>query len=444
MITSSIISPQDIQAHYNILNRIGCLGDQPDKGFTRAAYSDEETAVLAYFATQAELIGLHTDWDAVGNLCIETKDKHEHWVECGSHVDTVPAGGNFDGLAGIVAGFVAIAALNQLPRAYGLRLRIWRGEESASFGITSIGASAALGLLPADSLNNRHAGRSLAEAIREQGADPKFIEQRQSTISQCELDHIAAHIELHIEQGIVLEKETLDIGIVSGIRASSRSWISLQGEFDHSGATPMGKTYRRDTNLALAHILVALDDLFSSYQKENPSIDLVQTIGHINSNKEKNEHDDELYNNAISKVSGYAYFSYELRSCDDILRNSYKKEAMQTVQNIAASFGVTVEVESVSNSSGVKALNQPLQQRMRSICETLHYKHRTLASGAWHDAALIAQQKRSDQSNIPVAMIFIPCLKGKSHSPEEFSSYEQIAKGASLLANLMQQDLNDL
>lgn len=438
-IESSIISPPEIETHYHVLNRIGALGNQSCAGFNRAAYSDEESAVMNYFAEQAEQIGLTTRWDAAGNLFIETTERHDHWIECGSHVDTVPSGGNFDGLAGIVAGFAAIKALHKKPRTHGLRLRIWRGEESASFGITSIGASAALGRLSADALNKRHAGRPLAQAMQEQGADAASIASGETTIKQNELDQISAHLELHIEQGIVLEKEGLDIGIVSGIRASSRDWVTLNGAFDHSGATPMGSDYRRDANLALAHIMVALDKLFSSYQQKNSQLDLVQTIGHINSNAEKNTHDHELYNNAISKVSGYAYFSFELRSCDDKLRNRYKQEAVQTIQQTAASFGVTAHIENISNSAGVKALHQPLQREMQSICESLDYSYRTLPSGAWHDAALMAQQQRSDQTTIPVGMIFIPCLNGKSHSPEEFASSEQIAKGASVLATLMMQ-----
>jgi len=434
-----IISPQQIENHYAVLNQIGALGDHPNRGFHRAAYSDEESAVMRYFATQAEQSGLNARWDAVGNLFIETTDQYESWMECGSHVDTVPGGGNFDGLAGIVAGFEAIKTLNQKPRTHGLRLRIWRGEESASFGITSIGASAALGTLSANSLNKRYAGRTLSQAMHEQGADPTFIASGQSTIDQDELNQISAHLELHIEQGIVLEKEAKDIGIVSGIRASSRDWVTLHGAFDHSGATPMGTTYRRDANLALARTVVALDDLFLSHQQRSPSIDLVQTIGHINSNREKNAHDKELYNNAISKVSGYAYFSFELRSCNNILRNSYKQKAMQIIEDIAASFNISVEIENISSSYGVKTLNLPLQQRMQGICECLNYSYRTLPSGAWHDAALMAHQRRSDQTTIPTGMIFIPCLSGKSHSPEEFASNEQIAKGASLLATLLGQ-----
>jgi len=438
-IEPTLISQQQIEKHYAVLHRIGALGDHPDTGFTRPAYSNAETAVMSYFAEQAEQIALNTRWDAAGNLFIETTDQQEQWIECGSHVDTVPAGGNYDGLAGIVAGFTAIAALNKKPRSHGLRLRIWRGEESASFGITSIGASAALGTLSPEALNRHHAGHSLTQAMRAQGADPGIIESGQSSISQDELDAIAAHVELHIEQGIILEKENKDIGIVSGIRASCRDWVYLHGAFDHSGATPMGTAYRRDANLALAHILVALDELLSSHRKQVPNIDLVQTIGHINSNAEKNIHDKELYHNAISKVSGYAYFSFELRSCDDILRNRYKQKAMQIIEDTATKFGVSCRIERISNSSGVKTLDQALQTRMQHICQTLNYSHRTLPSGAWHDCALMAQQHRSDNRALPVGMVFIPCKDGKSHSPEEFTSAEQIAKGASVLATFMHQ-----
>ncbi|RLL55916.1 Zn-dependent hydrolase [Mariprofundus sp. EBB-1] len=442
MTNDMIISAQNIADHYAVLNRIGALGDHPGAGFHRPAYSDEETAVMIYFETQAKRAGLKARWDAVGNLFIETTDTQEQWMECGSHVDTVPDGGNFDGLAGVVAGFTAIAALHHKPRSHGLRLRIWRGEESASFGITSIGASAALGTLAASALDKRHAGRSLRQAMQEQGADPDIIASAQRTIEQDEIDQISAHLELHIEQGIVLEKKGVDIGIVTGIRAASRDWISLHGEFDHSGATPMGNEYRRDANLALAHILVNLDALFLSHQEEDCGLDLIQTIGHINSNAEKNSHDSELYSNAISKVSGYAYFSYELRSCNDILRNRYKQKAIRVIQETATAFGVSARIESISNSSAVKALDQSLQTDMQRICDTLGYSYSTLPSGAWHDAALMAQQSHSNQTPLPVGMIFIPCQHGKSHSPEEFASNEQIAKGTSLLATLMQQGLS--
>lgn len=435
----AMISAQEIARHYEVLNRMGCLSDDPKDGFNRAAYSDDETAVMQYFATQATQAGLLTRWDSIGNLNIETKQGHTHWVECGSHVDTVSQGGNFDGLAGVVAGFVAIVACKDLSRSHGLRLRIWRGEESASFGITSIGAYAAFGQLTAKHLEARHAGKHLAQAMLAQGAQPKVIEASIPTIQQDELDHILAHIELHIEQGIILEKENLDIGIVSGIRASARFWVTLQGEFDHSGATPMGTNFRKDSHLALAYTLVALDQLLQRYQAEDAALDLVQTIGHINNHAERNAAHPAATQHAVSKISGYAYFSFEVRSCDDELRQRYLTEAKALIQSTAREFAVTADIQTLSESTGVRQLDDRLQQQSQQLCDALGYRHRRLASGAWHDAALVAQQIQSTQHTVPVGMIFVPCRKGKSHSPEEFSSAEQIAKGASLLASLMQQ-----
>lgn len=437
-----IISSAMIEQHYATLNGMGALGDQLECGFNRAAYSDEESDVMHYFADQADQYGLVSRWDGVGNLFIETAGDYQQWFECGSHVDTVPAGGNFDGLAGVVAGFTAISMLAQQPHQHGMRLRIWRGEESASFGITSIGCHAAFAQLPVSALNNRHAGISLQEAMRQQGADPTFIEQARATIDQHELDQISAHIELHIEQGAVLEKSGVDIGVVSGIRASSRYWIILRGAFDHSGATPMGREFRRDANLAMAHIMVELDSLYQNHLQIQPDIDLVQTIGHINSNDDINSQHPELHHNAISKVSGFAYFSFELRSCDDQLRQRYNNKAQIIIQDIANSFSVSAQIHKISESRGVINLPQWIQSRTQSICNTLHYNQLTLPSGAWHDAALMAQQQRSDQCPVPVGMVFIPCKDGKSHSPDEFSSYEQIAKGTSVLASLLHTPLS--
>ncbi|MDQ6961858.1 MAG: hydantoinase/carbamoylase family amidase [Mariprofundaceae bacterium] len=433
------ISAQTIDTHYAVLNRIGGLGDQPQDGFSRAAYSDEETAAMQYIEQQAMQAGLTTRWDAIGNLCVETKQDHADWVECGSHVDTVSQGGNFDGLAGVVAGLVAIIACKDLKRAHGLRLRVWRGEESASFGITSIGAYAAFGQLSASHLEASYDGQSLAQAMLAQDAQPHTIQAGKASINQHELDHILAHIELHIEQGIVLEKEGVDIGIVSGIRASARFWVSLEGEFDHSGATPMGTKYRKDSHLALAYILVGLDQLLKEYQSKTPQLDLVQTIGHINNHAEHNAQKQATAQHAISKVSGYAYFSFEVRSCDDQLRQRYLEEAKAFIKKTAATFVVQANIQTISQSTGVPKLDAQLQQQSQHICDAFGYRHRSLASGAWHDAALVAQQQQSRLKNVPVAMIFIPCLKGKSHAPEEFSSSQQIAKGASVLATLMQQ-----
>ena len=179
---------------------------------------------MVYIEQAALAGGLLSHWDKVGNLIIEVPGDHKHWIETGSHMDTVPAGGNYDGTAGVVAGLEAILAIHsskpELP--FGLRLRIWRGEESAAFGITSIGAQAAFGTLDSKSLQNSFQNQSLAQAMESQHADPDFIRSATPTISTAEKDGITAYIELHIEQGKVLEQKQHDIGIVTGIRGSVR------------------------------------------------------------------------------------------------------------------------------------------------------------------------------------------------------------------------------
>jgi len=391
---------------------------------------------MQYFAAQAESCGLNHSYDSIGNLVIETPGSFNHWVETGSHVDTVPRGGNYDGLAGVVAGLAALQAMvnSNISLHHGLRLRIWRGEESASFGITSIGSRAAFSQLPPSSLAMRCRGKSLRDSMADQHADPTAIENSIPSISANEKEHIAAYIELHIEQGKVLETEQFDIGIVTAIRGSRRSWVTLNGTFDHSGATPMGREYRHDCNLAMAYIHVRLDELI---QKQNRNgTDMVQTIGIINSQSERSEK-LAIDQNSVSKVSGIAYFSHEVRGCESTEVSTYCDQAESLMLQTAADFGVTAMIETFSDQAGIPALDSQIQQQLAEHCKALGYTHMKLASGAWHDAGTVAQQTRSDGTHIPVGMIFIPCRDGISHSPLEQTSNEQIAKGASLLATSM-------
>jgi len=414
------------------------MGGDTTNGFNRPAYSDEESRVMHYFAEQAEACGLHHRFDEIGNLIIETPGSFAQWIETGSHVDTVPGGGNYDGLAGIVAGFEAIKHIVASPPLLkqGLRLRIWRGEESAAFGIASIGSRAAFGTLPDSSLCMSCRGKTLSEAMIEQHADPEIIKQAKSVIHSDELDNISAYIEMHIEQGKVLEAEALDIGIVTAIRGSRRSWVSLSGTFDHSGATPMGSLYRQDCNLAMAYMHVRLNELL---QKSNSNgSNLVQTIGLINNHTEMNEKLG-MNRNAVSKVSGTACFSFEVRGCDADELAAYSKQAATIIKATAAEFGVHPVIETFSDQSGIPALNQQIQQHTLQACQSLDLSQMSMPSGAWHDAGTVAQQKKKNGNHIPVGMIFIPCRDGISHSPDEYATAEAIAKGTSVLATTILQ-----
>lgn len=424
-----------IAPHYALLNR---MGGNTTNGFDRPAYSDEETRVMLYFRQLAEACGLAHRFDTCGNLIIETTSISGQWIETGSHVDTVPGGGNYDGLAGVVAGFEALKAIRHYNRPFkhGLRLRIWRGEESASFGIASIGSRAAFGQLPPSSLSMTCRGKTMAEAMTAQGINPEVVEQGRPAIATDELDNIAACIELHIEQGKVLETAQLDIGIVSAIRGSRRSWVSLTGTFDHSGATPMGCHYRQDCNLAMAYMHVRLDQLLQKHIEKG--VDLVQTVGVINSHSGMHKK-LAIDNNAVSKVSGAAFFSFEVRGCKAEEVTAYCAQAEAEICKTADEFGIRSDIEIFSEQQGLATLDETLQHCMEQLCDSLKLSHMLMPSGAWHDAGTVAQQRRADGSSIPVGIIFIPCKEGISHSPLESTSPEQIATGATLLAATMLQ-----
>jgi N-carbamoyl-L-amino-acid hydrolase len=255
------------------------------------------------------------------------------------------------------------------------------------------------------------------------------------------VDAIRAHVELHIEQGNLLEVKDINLGIVTSIRAPKKYRIVLRGEFDHSGATPMGKNYRRDVNLAMAYIQVELDKRCTQYLSDG--LDLVQTVGVINSNPDFSQANPAILSNAITVISGFGYFSYEVRSCKRETLELVSSEAEKIIQNVAKDFGVSAEIKLLSPGKPLEKLDPDIQNVMEASAASLGFSAMRMPSGAGHDAAIVGEQKKSDGSAVPVGMLFIPCRGGKSHCPEEFASSEDISKGASVLASGLERLAND-
>jgi len=342
-----------------------------------------------------------------------------------------------------VAGLEALIALQassgRLKR--GMRLRVWRGEESATFGSSSTGSKGAFGILDPAVLSNRFQGTSLKDAMLSQGCDPSLVENRIATIAPGEIDSIYAYIELHIEQGNLLETSEKELGIVLGIRGAARMMVTLEGAFDHSGATPMGSSYRKDVNLALGHIIVRLDELAARHI--GAGMDLVQTIGIINSSSELNELNSCIYRNAVTKVSGFGYFSHEVRSCNSDESDLFCLEVKEVILNTAKDFGISAGIKEIGKTAGIPSLSEAVQAALEASSYEAGAPFMKMSSGAWHDAAVIARQQKSNGSQISTGMLFIPCKKGKSHSPEEYCSPEQIAQGATVLARAMLRLANE-
>ncbi len=431
------VSAAEIEEFYSTLHRIGCMGDSPESGFLRSAWSAEESAAIAFIQREAEAIGLSARADAVGNLVLETASGEGKFVETGSHLDTVVLGGNYDGAAGVVAGLAAIRAILQGGQKLqaGLRLRIWRGEEGGTFGGACKGSRAAFGGLPPSELETVFEGKSLAQVISEAGFDPSYISNQRPTISQAEIDSVVGHIELHIEQANFLERAGIDIGVVTSIRGPIRYRVQLEGAFDHSGGTPMGAKFRRDANLALGYILVAIDKL--SEDAISGGADLVQTVGVINSERPINDRDRRVYQNATAKVSGFCYFNLDIRSAQSAFRREYAARVLEVVRSTAEQFGVKASWSLISDTEPLEKLDERVAAASMASAEELAISACRMPSGALHDCLYLGQRKQTTGGLVPIGMLFIPCLEGKSHCPEEFTTYEAIAKGANVLAGAL-------
>jgi hydantoinase/carbamoylase family amidase len=429
----SQVKLENLENHFWQIAKIGNLGKGLEKGFLRAAYSDEETAAFRYIEEQGKSFGLVSRQDALGNLTLETPGTFSEYVEVGSHLDTVPAGGNFDGVVGIISGLEAIRSIVQSGSTLkkGLRLRIWRAEESGTFGVVYGGSLGAFGELAPLLLESKFGGTTYEEAIKSQGFDPKPIQRKERTISQREVDSIAAHLELHIEQGNLLEIRNLDIGIVTSIRGPERYRVFLTGEFDHSGATPMGVEFRKDVNLALGYMIVELDQLANSNLSKGA--DLVQTIGVINCEAATNQTNPDIALNALTKVSGCGYFTLEIRSNDNDFKKIYSEQAIKIIDDVAKRFNVSVKTTQISSVKAQSSLDLGIQETFKKSCDELKYTSTFMASGGGHDCAVVAKQKKSDGSTVPIGLLFIPCRGGKSHSTDEYSTFDQIFKGAQVL-----------
>ena len=428
---------ENINRHFAVLEKIGNLDTFREAGFLRASWSNEETAAMEYIKTVGYNYGLKPRYDAVGNLLMTTPYHQQSVIQIGSHLDTVPHGGNYDGAAGIVAGLEAIFALKDQWQTltHRLELVVWRGEESATFGAVCKGSQAAFGQNNPNILLKKFNTQTLDEAIRGQGFDPGFIEREQPTLSQSHIDSIAAYLELHIEQARKLEIDQKEIGIVTSVRGTMRFRIVVVGEAAHSGGTPMGVQYRKDANLAMAYMQVELDRLAD--QALFKGEDLVQTAGIINTDQDFNIRNPHVYENALTKVSPYGYFTLDIRSNKLSFLENYAAQAQESIQDVGRRFNVFVKIKQIVSLLPIEEMDKNLQNAAEKACQQLKYTYELMPSGAIHDVAVVAAQKRSDGSSIPSGLIFIPCKDGLSHNPKEYSSPEAIQRGTAVLAQVI-------
>jgi beta-ureidopropionase / N-carbamoyl-L-amino-acid hydrolase len=388
--------------------------DQP--GITRECFAAGENAALQLLRETAESHGLKCNMDRGANLIVARPDDDfsKPAVILGSHADSVPHGGNFDGGAGLIAALLCMIRLQQekRPLSTPLRLLAMRGEESAYYGRANIGSRALFGLLTASDLaaKRQGSGRTLREAFSAVGADVAAIEEGARLLP---LSFAAAYLELHIEQGPLMIARDLPTAVVTGIRGNLRHRrVVCRGEAGHSGTVP--RWLRHDAVFAAADLLMRLDEHWNRLLERG--IDLVITSGVYHTDPSQQ---------AISRIPGEVYFSFEVRSQSfETLEGFYELfrsecRAVSDQRRVAFEFDERVYTEPAR-------MNETIVQRLAAVSNQLGYPTELIPSGAGHDAAVFAN------AGVPSGMIFVRNRNG-SHNPDEDMSLDDFLKGVNLM-----------
>ena len=385
-------------------------------GVTRESYGSGEDKAIALVGETARRHGLETATDGAANLVISLpgRSADRPYIACGSHLDSVPEGGNYDGAAGVVAGLAAMIRMREegVRPARNVKTIALRGEESAWYGKAYAGSSALFGKLAPEDLAARHrddAG-TLGQAMARTGARMDLIEAGTPLVDPAD---IAAYVELHIEQGPILVAAGAPTAAVTGIRGNIRHRrIDCAGEAGHSGAVP--RAQRRDAVFAAARLIAAMDDHWCSRLRAGE--DLVVTTGII-------ETDAQAH--SMSRIPGEVRFSFEARSESERTLESFYTLLHDECARIGAERGVAFAFDRRIDSAPARMHPAWIECLLRHS-GALGLPTRTLASGAGHDAVLFAA------AGIPAAMIFVRNRNG-SHNPREAMDIEDFLKGCDLL-----------
>jgi beta-ureidopropionase / N-carbamoyl-L-amino-acid hydrolase len=384
-------------------------------GVTRESYGAGEGRALALLTAFAQAQGFAAHVDRAGNVTYSLPDDtRARPILCGSHMDSVPEGGNFDGLAGVVAGLLCLMRQRDEGRrgAHPLHVLALRGEESAWFGKAYIGSSALFGRLPRATLDARQRSNNatLAACMREVGADVDAIAAGEVLLHASD---VAGYIELHIEQGALLDDAQRAVGIVPSIRGNVRYRnVRCIGEPGHSGAVPRER--RHDAVFAAAHVVSTLDAYWKRALAEGA--DLVITCGVFGTRAEQH---------AISRIPDEVDFSFEARSADPRVLTQTLDVFERTLAETAAAYGVRFDTGALLQTApAIMDAGWIALLEERACALNLPAPH--VPSGAGHDAAMFAD------AGIRSAMIFVRNQNG-SHNPGEAMRLVDFMDGVELL-----------
>jgi len=383
--------------------KLGEFGKNPQGGVSRVAFSQADIEGRAYIVSLMKEAGLRVRIDAAGNIIGRRQGRNPDLppIVFGSHIDSVPEGGNYDGDVGVIGAIECAQVLheNGVVTEHPLEVIVFSDEEGGL-----VGSRAIIGELSEEALEVvSHSGLTIRDGIRAIGGDPERLHE-----ARRRKGDVAAFIELHIEQGGVLDSEGIDIGVVEGIVGIEWWDVTIEGFANHAGTTPMDQ--RRDALLTAAYLIITVNDVVTGEPGRQ-----VGTVGRISAEP-----------GAPNVIPGKVVMSLELRdlSADKIQR--LFGQIQSRAQDLAQRFDTPISFTHLD----VSAVPAPTDERVRKViaeaAEELGLSYKFMPSGAGHDA--------QDMARIaPTGMIFVPSQGGISHSPKEFTTPEDMANGANVL-----------
>lgn len=383
-----------------------------DTAVTRIVFTERDREARAWLDQLATDAGLTIRTDAVGNTFFRWQGSEPDLpaIASGSHIDAIPNAGMYDGTVGVLGGLEAIRALQAsgfTPKR-SIELVLFTSEEPTRFGIGCLGSRVMSGTLSAEAaatLRDKD-DRTIDDVRRAAGFTAPLGE------AQLPQGHYAHFVELHIEQGPILERERLDIGIVTAIAAPASSRITIHGEGGHAGAMLM--PIRKDALAAASEIILAVE----AAALATGAIDTVATVGMC-----------DVFPGAVNSVPSRVRLSLDVRDIDEARRDKVLTDIQQACEATAAKRRVTISTE-VLNADAPAACSPAILDAIQAACNSESAKSQRMVSRAYHDTLFMARI-------CPIAMIFIPCRGGVSHRPDEYSTPESIALGTRILAKTL-------
>lgn len=394
------------------IEELALISEAPPPVVTRIVFTDSDMRARAWVIERCKAAGLEVRRDPIGNTFArwQGSEPSTPLVGTGSHIDAIPNAGKYDGVVGVLGGLEAIRALQRggvKPR-HSIELLLFTSEEPTRFGIGCLGSrllSGALTPQAARKLTDKN-GESLEQVRLKAGLSGELEDVRLPP------GYYKAFVELHIEQGPVLEREQVPLGIVTKIAAPASARISIEGTGGHAGAALMPD--RHDALCAASELILAIESLARTSQSE----DAVATVGMC-----------EVFPGAINSIPSKVRISVDARDTNPARRDEVVRGIRTVSQQISKRRGVSIKVELLNADAPAECAPEVIDC-LAASCRERGEKCMLMISRAYHDSLFISRIS-------PVSMLFIPCRNGYSHRPDEYASTEDIARGTLVLADTL-------